>query len=95
VADRFSLNSCLWFGQHKNKRIADVPSGYLVSLAKIKPQTRNMAGLVLFLRRYLSGPAISRQESPNMALDRLNLELSCGSPSRPVVRCNERMRDAS
>lgn len=56
VADRFSTNSCFWFGKYKDKPIGEAPRGYLLWLVNTwKPGLSwRMDGLILFLQRHLA-----------------------------------------
>ena len=64
IASRWSPESKLWFGRHKDWRIADVPRDYLEWLvASHEPEKFwRMDGLVLFLRRYLQHSAGTARE---------------------------------
>ena len=51
----FSVESKLWFGKHKDKRIGDIPKDYLDWLVRTNEPGKfwRMDGLVAFLRQYL------------------------------------------
>jgi len=79
IAARFSQNSVLWFGKHKETPIKDVPLNYLKWLvAQPTADTPNMKRLQLFLKRYIkkqAGPvpqptsALTKAPGPSAALD--------------------------
>lgn len=56
IASRWSSNSCLWFGVHKNMPIKDVPLNYLKWLVDSHVPGRfwRMDGLVAFLKMYIA-----------------------------------------
>jgi hypothetical protein len=69
VARRFSPNSVLWFGKHKNKPICEVPMDYLAWLASEEFIDYRKKALAIFLQGYAS-------ECPNDSLTRINSELN-------------------
>ncbi|MCK9570880.1 hypothetical protein M0R72_18160 [Candidatus Pacearchaeota archaeon] len=77
IASRFSLSSVLWFGQFKGRSIRDTPKWWLQWLKNQElGDNRPMAGLILFLRRNQASSVITRRNSPNVAIDSVNDELS-------------------